>query len=123
LSFDFVDWLNRGCRVAPGFSRDTLAKVNAAELLRREVAHPSYKPEHIAIGVNTDASQPCEREHRLTRQAMNVLSECGHPVGMITKSALIERDITKSSSQNAIHEPGGCGANLRVRTTVINANP
>jgi DNA repair photolyase len=81
--------------LSPGLDFETrlFAKVNAAELLRRELAHPSYKPEHIAIGVNTDAYQPCEREYRLTRQVLEVLSECQHPVGMITKSALIERDI------------------------------
>jgi DNA repair photolyase len=81
--------------LSPGLDFETrlFAKVNAAELLRRELAHPFYKPEHIAIGVNTDAYQPCEREYRLTRQVLEVLSECQHPVGMITKSALIERDI------------------------------
>lgn len=81
--------------LSPGldFESRLFAKVNAAELLRRELAHPGYKPEHIAIGVNTDAYQPCEREYRLTRQVLEVLSECQHPVGMITKSSLIERDI------------------------------
>jgi len=81
--------------LSPGldFESKLFAKVNAAELLRRELAHPSYKPEHIAIGVNTDAYQPCEREYRLTRQVLEVLSQCQHPVGMITKSSLIERDI------------------------------
>jgi len=81
--------------LSPGldFESKLFAKTNAAALLRRELAHPSYKPEHIAIGVNTDAYQPCEREYRLTRQVLEVLSECQHPVGMITKSSLIERDI------------------------------
>ena len=81
--------------LSPGldFESRIFAKVNAAELLRRELAHPAYKPEHIAIGVNTDAYQPCERDKRITRQVLEVLSECGHPVGMITKSSLIERDI------------------------------
>ena len=75
------------------FETRLFAKVNAAELLRRELARPGYTPEHIAIGVNTDAYQPCERDYRLTRQVLEVLSECQHPVGMITKSSLIERDI------------------------------
>lgn len=81
--------------LSPGldFESRLVAKVNAAELLRRELARPSYVPEHIAIGVNTDAYQPCERERRITRQVLEVLSECHHPVGLITKSALIERDI------------------------------
>jgi DNA repair photolyase len=81
--------------LSPGldFESRLFAKVNAAELLRRELARPGYVPEHIAIGVNTDAYQPCERERRITRQVLEVLSECQHPVGLITKSSLIERDI------------------------------
>jgi DNA repair photolyase len=81
--------------LSPGldFESRLFAKVNAPELLRRELAAPSYVPEHIAIGVNTDAYQPIERQKRLTRQVLEVLSECNHPVGLITKSALIERDI------------------------------
>jgi DNA repair photolyase len=81
--------------LSPGLDFETrlFAKVNAADLLRRELAAPSYAPEHIAIGVNTDAYQPCERERRLTRQVLEVLHECNHPVGLITKSSLIERDI------------------------------
>jgi DNA repair photolyase len=81
--------------LSPGldFESRIVAKMNAAELLRQELARPSYVPENIAIGVNTDAYQPCERDKRLTRQVLEVLSECRHPVGMITKSALIERDI------------------------------
>jgi DNA repair photolyase len=81
--------------LSPGldFESRLFAKVNAAELLRRELARPGYVPEHIAIGVNTDAYQPCERERGITRQVLEVLSECRHPVGLITKSSLIERDI------------------------------
>jgi DNA repair photolyase len=81
--------------LSPGldFESRLFAKVNAAELLRRELARPGYVPEHIAIGVNTDAYQPCERQRGITRQVLEVLSECQHPVGMITKSSLIERDI------------------------------
>jgi DNA repair photolyase len=81
--------------LSPGldFESRIFAKVNAAELLRRELARPGYVPENIAIGVNTDAYQPCERERRLTREVLEVLAECRHPYGLITKSALIERDI------------------------------
>jgi len=81
--------------LSPGldFESRLFAKVNAAELLRRELARPGYTPEHIAIGVNTDAYQPCERDKRITREVLEVLSECRHPVGLITKSSLIERDI------------------------------
>ncbi|GAB3419023.1 PA0069 family radical SAM protein [Massilia agilis] len=81
--------------LSPGLDFETrlFAKVNAPDLLRRELASPSYVPEHIAIGVNTDAYQPCERQRRITRQVLEVLHECNHPVGLITKNALIERDI------------------------------
>jgi DNA repair photolyase len=81
--------------LSPGldFESRLFAKVNAPELLRRELAHPSYVPEHIAVGVNTDAYQPCERQLGITRKVLEVLHECNHPVGLITKSSLIERDI------------------------------
>ena len=81
--------------LSPGLDFETrlFAKVNAADLLRRELARPSYVPEPIAIGVNTDAYQPCERELRITRRVLEVLHECDHPVALISKSSLIERDI------------------------------
>jgi DNA repair photolyase len=81
--------------LSPGLDFETrlFAKVNAPELLRRELARPSYVPESIALGVNTDAYQPCERQLGLTRRVLEVLNECEHPVGLITKSSLIERDI------------------------------
>jgi DNA repair photolyase len=81
--------------LSPGldFERRLFAKVNAPDLLRRELAKPGYVPEPIAIGVNTDAYQPCERERGLSRQVLEVLRECQHPVALISKSALIERDI------------------------------
>lgn len=81
--------------LSPGldFESKIFAKVNAPELLRHELAKPSYVPEPIALGVNTDAYQPCERSLRLTRRVLEVLQECRHPVALITKSSLIERDI------------------------------
>ena len=81
--------------LSPGLDFETrlYAKTNAADLLRRELAQKNYEPSPIALGVNTDAYQPCERELKLTRQCLEVLHECDHPVGLITKSALIERDI------------------------------
>ncbi|MDB5754972.1 MAG: radical protein [Massilia sp.] len=80
---------------SPGLDFETrlFATVNAPDLLRRELARPSYVPESIALGVNTDAYQPCERQLGLTRRVLEVLGECEHPVGLITKSSLIERDI------------------------------
>ena len=81
--------------LSPGldFESKIFAKINAPELLRRELAKASYVPEPIALGVNTDAYQPCERALRLTRRVLEVLHACEHPVALITKSALIERDI------------------------------
>jgi DNA repair photolyase len=81
--------------MSPGldFESRIVAKVNAPQLLRRELAKASYAPEPIALGVNTDAYQPCERELRITRRVLEVLHECEHPVALITKSSLIERDI------------------------------
>lgn len=81
--------------LSPGLDFETrlFAKVNAPDLLRRELASPSWQPEPIALGVNTDAYQPCERRLGITRRVLEVLRECGQPVGIITKSALVERDI------------------------------
>ncbi|QJR14631.1 PA0069 family radical SAM protein [Usitatibacter palustris] len=81
--------------LSPGLDWETRlsAKTNAAEVLREELAKPGYRCETIVIGVNTDAYQPIEREHRITRSVLEVMLETRHPVGLITKSALIERDI------------------------------
>ena len=81
--------------LSPGIDFETrlTAKVNAAEKLREELAKPGYRVEPIAVGVNTDAYQPIEREHRITRSVLEVLHEVDHPVTLITKNALIERDL------------------------------
>lgn len=81
--------------LSPGLDFETklYAKTNAAERLRDELSRPSYRCEPIALGVNTDAYQPIEREQRITRSLLEVLQETDHPVALITKSSLIERDI------------------------------
>ncbi len=81
--------------LSPGLDFETrlFAKTNAAERLRHELAKPSYRPAPIALGINTDAYQPIERRYRVTRQVLEVLAECRHPVSFVTKSALIERDL------------------------------
>ncbi|AOJ09273.1 PA0069 family radical SAM protein [Burkholderia mayonis] len=81
--------------LSPGldFESRIYAKVNAAELLERELAKPRYVPEPIALGVNTDAYQPVERELRITRQVIQVMHDHGQPFAAITKSSLIERDL------------------------------
>lgn len=75
------------------FESKLFAKPNAAKLLRRELARPGYEPRTIAIGTNTDPYQPIERERRITRQVLEVLAEHKHPVGIVTKSAMVTRDI------------------------------
>jgi DNA repair photolyase len=81
--------------LSPGldFESKLFAKPNAAELLRAELSHRNYEPRTIALGANTDAYQPIERAHLITRRILEVLSEFNHPVGIVTKSALVTRDI------------------------------
>ncbi|MGH6853907.1 MAG: PA0069 family radical SAM protein [Aestuariivirga sp.] len=81
--------------LSPGldFESKLFAKPNAAELLRRELSEPGYVPATIAMGSNTDPYQPIERSHRITRGILEVLLEFGHPVGIITKSSLVLRDL------------------------------
>ncbi len=81
--------------LSPGldFEARLTAKPNAAELLRRELSAPGYQPRTMALGTNTDPYQPIEREHRITRSVLEVLAETGHPVGIVTKSSLVARDI------------------------------
>ena len=81
--------------LSPGLDFETklFAKTNAAELLRETLAKPGYQPSPIALGANTDCYQPIERKYRITRQILEVLAECEHPVTMVTKSALVERDL------------------------------
>jgi len=81
--------------LSPGLDFETklFHKPNAAELLKAELAKKSYRCAPIAIGVNTDAYQPVEKELKLTRQILEVLIEHKHPFYIITKSSLIERDI------------------------------
>ncbi len=75
------------------FETRLYAKRDAAALLKEELSKPNYRCEPIAIGVNTDAYQPLERELKITRSILQVLLEANHPAYLITKSSLIERDI------------------------------
>ena len=81
--------------LSPGLDFETrlFAKTNAAELLREALAKPGYRPQPIALGANTDCYQPIERRFGITRQILEVLAECSHPVTLVTKSALVERDL------------------------------
>jgi len=69
------------------------AKINAAERLRAELAKPDYECHTLALGTNTDPYQPIERRYHIMRQIVEVLAECEHPLSIVTKSALIERDL------------------------------
>jgi DNA repair photolyase len=81
--------------LSPGLDFETklFAKTNAAELLRAELARPGYRPSPIALGANTDCYQPIERKYRITRSILEVLAETNHPVSIVSKSALVERDL------------------------------
>ncbi len=81
--------------LSPGldFESKLTAKPNAAELLAKELADPNYSVRTMALGTNTDPYQPIEREYRITRSILEVLAKTRHPVGIVTKSALIQRDI------------------------------
>jgi len=81
--------------LSPGLDFETrlFAKTNAAELLREALARPGYRPQPIALGANTDCYQPIERKFKITRQILEVLAACEHPVTIVTKSALVERDL------------------------------
>src|SRR5512141_3037277 len=94
--------------LSPGIDFETrlFVKVNAAERLREEIAKPTYDCQPLTIGVNTDAYQPIEREHRITRSVLELCAETNHPVTLITKSALIERDIdllAPMARKNLVH--------------------
>lgn len=69
------------------------AKHNAAQLLEAELSKPGYEPRTIALGAVTDPYQPIERELRITRSILEVLERAAHPVGIVTKSAGVLRDI------------------------------
>ena len=81
--------------LSPGldFESRLTVKDNAADLLRRELSAAHYQPKTIAIGTNTDPYQPIEREHGVMRAILQVLADANHPVAIVTKSALVLRDL------------------------------
>lgn len=81
--------------LSPGldFESKIITKPNAADLLRKRFSQPGYKPKILCIGANTDPYQPLESELNITRDIIEVLSEFRHPFSIITKSALIKRDL------------------------------
>ncbi|WP_227816492.1 PA0069 family radical SAM protein [Nitrogeniibacter aestuarii] len=104
--------------LSPGLDFETRlsAKYGAADRLITELRHPGYRCSVIALGVNTDAYQPVERSLRITRGVLEVLESCHHPVIIITKGALIERDIdllAAMAHENLVH--------VMVSLTTLNA--
>jgi DNA repair photolyase len=81
--------------LSPGLDFETrlFAKPDAATLLRAELAKPGYRCEPLALGTNTDPYQPIEREWKITRQLIEVLAACEHPLTITTKGVLVERDL------------------------------
>lgn len=81
--------------LSPGLDFETqlIARPNAAAQLRKELSNPRYKPATIAIGTNTDAYQPIEKDRRIMRAVLEVLRDFNHPVAIVTKGTLITRDI------------------------------
>jgi DNA repair photolyase len=81
--------------LSPGldFESHLFVKPEAAELLEKELAAPNYEPKVIAIGTNTDPYQPIERRYQVMRRILEVLDRANHPVGIVTKSALVLRDL------------------------------
>ena len=89
--------------LSPGldFESRLFVKPEAARLLEKELAKPGYEPRTIAIGTNTDPYQPIERRYRVMREILEVLDKANHPVGIVTKSHLVTRDIDILSSMAA----------------------
>ncbi|MEX0751691.1 MAG: PA0069 family radical SAM protein [Xanthobacteraceae bacterium] len=81
--------------MSPGldFESKLFAKPDAPELLEKELSAKNYEPRTIAIGTNTDPYQPIERRYQIMRRILEVLERAGHPVGIVTKSALVLRDL------------------------------
>jgi len=87
------------------FETQLFAKPDAAKLLAKELSHPHYQPKPIFIGTNTDPYQPIERRLGLMREILDVLARAHHPVEIITKSALILRDVdmlAEMAAQNLV---------------------
>ena len=83
----------QGLSAGLDFETKLFAKADAPELLAKELRKPGYEPRTIALGINTDAYQPIEKEWRLTRRILEVLRDFNHPVGIVTKSSLVLRDL------------------------------
>ncbi|WP_108815046.1 PA0069 family radical SAM protein [Loktanella sp. Alg231-35] len=104
--------------LSPGLDFETklIARPNAATQLHKELSNPRYAPRVIAIGTNTDPYQPIEKSRKIMREVLQVLSDFNHPVGIVTKGTLIERDID-------ILAPMAAKGLLRVGMSVTTLDP
>lgn len=88
------------------FDTKIVVKVNAVEKLRAELADPRWSGEHIAMGTNTDPYQRAEGRYRLTRGVIEALGEARNPFSILTKSALVTRDVdvlTAAAARTDVH--------------------
>lgn len=101
--------------LSPGldFESRLFYKPDAADQLRKELSRKGYQPAPLALGANTDPYQPVERRLGITRSLIEVLSECNHPLTIITKSALVERDLDLLAP---MAERGLCSVSVSVTT-------
>lgn len=99
------------------FETKIIIKPNAPKLLRNELAHKNWKPMPVVLSGNTDCYQPLEKKYQLTRKLLTIMLECLHPVSIITKNALILRDldILKSLAENQL-------IHVAVSLTTLNEN-
>jgi DNA repair photolyase len=105
--------------LSPGLDFETkiFAKPEAAELLRQELAKPGYRCVPIALGTNTDPYQPIERTMRITRKILELLAAHEHPFGIVTKSALVLRDLDLIAEAAARRQ-----ANVMISITSLDAS-
>src|SRR5688572_18153496 len=86
----YHEYLGYSCGL--DFETKIVVKHDAAELLRRELAHPAWRGEPVVMSATTDIYQPLEHKLRVARQCLEVMAACGQPVSTMTKSALVLRD-------------------------------
>src|SRR4029079_5617034 len=89
------------------YGRSIRVKVNVAEVLRRELARPSWEGETVAIGAATDPYQPAEGRYELTRGCLEALRDAANPFSLITRSPMIVRDLDVLVEAAARAEVGG----------------
>ncbi|MEM9624449.1 MAG: PA0069 family radical SAM protein [Pseudomonadota bacterium] len=101
--------------LSPGldFESRIFFKTNIRECLHKELGKPGYRCSTIAMGTNTDPYQPGEKNHRVMREILSVLAACRHPISIVTKSALILRDL---DLLGAMAEDGLVSVNVSVTT-------